>query len=142
MVGKLPNSASASSPQLQKRFRDLAQERLQSRKIVESIESMGEAILSLDGTEFDLDAAEDSVAIERDGLLGFVDGVKDLGLVFSLNILNERGSVSKEYSKEMTFLSEPDNWGDTYKVISRDETEVVVQNRDGLLTYHLTTGDN
>ena len=45
--------------------------------------------------------------------------------------------VSKEYSKEMTFLAEPDVWGDTYKVVEHDRAEIVVQNQAGLLTYLL-----
>jgi len=110
---------------------------MKSRKIVETIEAMGEAVLSLDGTEHDLDPAEDSVAIERDGVLGYVEGVKDLGLVFSLDVLDQRGGQSKEYSKEMTFLAEPDVWGDTYKVVEHDRAEIVVQNQAGLLTYLL-----
>ena len=137
MPGKVSHSFSSTPAQLQRRFRELSQEQMKSRKIVETIEAMGEAVLSLDGTEHDLDPAEDSVAIERDGVLGYVEGVKDLGLVFSLDVLDQRGGQSKEYSKEMTFLAEPDVWGDTYKVVEHDRAEIVVQNQAGLLTYLL-----
>ena len=141
MPGKLRHSSSSSPAQLQRRFRELSQEQMKSRKIVETIESMGEAMLSLDGTEHDLDPTQDSVAIERDGLLGYVEGVKDLGLVFSLDVLDQRGESPREYSKEMTFLAEPDVWGDTYKVVENDLAEIVVQNKEGLLAYLVRPAD-
>ncbi len=75
--------------------------------------------------------------MEQKGLIGLVEGDKELGLVFSLNVLDERGPEPKEFSKEMTLL-ESDSWGDTYKVVSASQTEVVVQSEEGLLTYHST----
>lgn len=137
MSGEIQSRRSLTPGQLQKRFRQVVQERTKSRELVDTIERMGEAMLTLDGTPFDLDPAEDAVAVEQKGLIGFVDGDKELGLVFSLNVLDERGDEPKEFSKEMTLL-ESDSWGDTYKVVSASQTEVVVQSEEGLLTYHST----
>ena len=141
MPGRVRHNFATNPAQLRDRFRELSAQQMKSRKIVETIESMGTAILSLDGSEHDRDPEVDSVAIERDGLLAYVEGAADLDLVFSLNILDERGDQSKEYSKEMTFLAEPDVWGDTYKVVGQEQTEVVVQNSDGLLAYQSLTSE-
>ncbi len=137
MSGEIQSRRSLTPGQLQKRFRQVVQERTKSRELVDTIERMGEAMLTLDGTPFDLDPAEDAVAVEQKGLIGLVEGDKELGLVFSLNVLDERGPEPKEFSKEMTLL-ESDSWGDTYKVVSASQTEVVVQSEEGLLTYHST----
>lgn len=137
MSGEVQRKRSLSTSELRKSFRKASEERLQSRQLVDTIERMGEAILGLDGTKFDLDEVEDSVAVDQKGLLGYVEGDKELGLVFSLNVLDERGPEPKEYSKEMTLL-ESDTWGDTYKIVSSSQTEVVVQSEEGLLTYHTT----
>lgn len=138
MSGKLNAKYQPSSLQLQGRFRQLASESKKSRELVDRVEKMGQAVMSLDGTDFDLDPAEDSVAVEQNGLIGFATGVKDLDLVFSLDVLDERGAESKEYSKEMTLVALPDTWGNTYRIVSESQSEVVVEDNNGLLSYRST----
>lgn len=135
MLQRASHSSLPSPTQLKNRFEQLTKEQLKSRQIVDTVEEMGKSFLSLDGTPYDQDPAKDSVAFEKDGVLAYVEGVKDLDLVFTLNVLDQRGGDSKEYSKDLTLLSEPDVWGDTYTLKSHGQTETVVQSKEGVLTY-------
>ena len=121
--------------QLKSKFRQLAQKRERGQEIVDKVENIGQAVMSMDGSALDLDKAEGSVTIDQKGFMAFAEGNKELGLVFKLDALDERGQEPQEYSKSLTFLEDSQSFGDTYSLSGETQTEVVLQDPNGLLTY-------
>lgn len=82
---------------LKQRFQQAAAQSKEKQEVVDKLQRMADGFLSLDGTKFDQDKEDGSVALGDDkGLIAFVQA-HPFGGALSMEVLDERGGDTKEY---------------------------------------------
>lgn len=111
---------------MKERFQSAAARAGDEQEVKDKLERIGTAYLALDGTDFDQDDAPGSVAVGNDKLIAIAQA-RPLGGVLSLEVLDERGPETKEYTIE------PDLTGVSYSMNENGVQSYVYENGNGLL---------
>jgi len=128
MIKAAASNAPYSNPRLMKeRFREVTAQTADKQKFVDKIDSMANAFLSLDQSDYDQDEVEGSVAVEdKNGSMAFVQA-SPFGGALSFDYLKENGDEVEEYSIETEML------GQTYTMNVNGVEHSLYQDGKGLL---------
>lgn len=120
------NPVFSDTAAMKERFQNAAARTKADQKVKDKLETMGDGLLKLDGTEFDQDDTPGVVFVGNDKMIATAQQ-RPFGGVLSMEIVDERGEQPKEYKIE------PDFTGVSYSMKENGVETFVYDNGNGLL---------
>ena len=125
-ISPKPNPVFSDTAAMKERFQSAASRAKDEQKVKDRLETMGDGLLKLDGTEFDQDENPGAVFVGNDKMIATAQA-RPFGGVLSMEIVDERGEQPKEYKIE------PDFTGASYSMKEDGVETFVYDNGNGLL---------